>query len=493
MICAQIAECFAENMILKFIIIIFQNFVIICIILSCFLFYIGPNFYSILVHTSENLHSVRTILQIVLLALIWFAGVSGVVKSRFIRCAIRFTLYILVAVALLLMEEQRTALHFLAPIAHCLGCLVGTVFGLYFNRLGINAVSGCLLGIISAALIVQSIKVMFLMCGILAGLDLGLVLPRRFWLPLFCYTGWVYPVVLFTSTLFLSRDGDIGKFFKALYIMSAIIGYLILKCTHGTIYGILFDMILWLFTGFIGIVILAITKKEYEIAYLLSSIIVFSTLFATVGWYYFGLIGIPFCAFIGFFAGLNSLLSVEDKDVWENVTGNLVLCFTCRLVGAGIGSFLVPSLFSFFDLLVRSLTIGRQYTVNMVGRKVIRIKLNYDLLGSVGLSLAMLMGIGSGALLGGLCGHAVLMLANRSYDARVAGWSLMVSGSVVGALSAYSAFGLKASVPVGALFGCSITAAILLWRSGFNFKSYFQRTIQLGRVWEIFNRARMEH
>ena len=68
----------------------------------------------------------------------------------------------------------------------------------------------------------------------------------------------------------------------------------------------------------------------------------------------------------------------------------------------------------------------------------------------------------------------------------------MVSGSVVGALTAYSAFGLKL-VPVGAFFGCSITAAILLWRGGFNFKSYFQRTIQLGRVWEIFNRARMEH
>ena len=121
-------------------------------------------------------------------------------------------------------------------------------------------------------------------------------------------------------------------------------------------------------------------------------------------------------------------------------------------------------------------------------------KQNHEgLLGSVGLSLAMFVGVGSGApLLGGLSRYAVLTLANSSHDARVAGWSFMASGSVVGALTAYSAFGLKL-VPVGALFGCSITAAIVLWRGGFNFKSYFQRTIQLGRVWEIFNRARMEH
>ena len=52
------------------------------------------------------------------------------------------------------------------------------------------------------------------------------------------------------------------------------------------------------------------------------------------------------------------------------------------------------------------------------------IKQNHEgLLGSFGLSLAMGVGVGSGALLCGLCGHAVLMLANSSNDTRVANGS----------------------------------------------------------------------
>ena len=481
--------------------------------LSCFLFYIGPNFYSILIHRTEELHSVRAILQIVLLALIWFAGVSWVVKSRFFRFAILFTVSILVAllgIALLLMEEQRTAMHFLGPMAHFLGCLVGTVFGLHFNCLGINAVSGCLLGIISAALLMQSIKVM---CATLFGLVLGRVLLKRFCLALFHYARWVLTV--FLSMLSLSGDDDTDKLFITLiFTGTSIMSYLFLHIHNNIIFFVM--CVIWvLFSGFIIVVNTAIADKEYELIYLMSPFFVFPTFFAAVGWYYFGLIGIPICTVTGFFTGFFMIvLSVVDiDDEWENVTRNLVLCFTCRLLGAGPGSLLALPLFSFFGLLTSSLAekairisslkfiqIVWQYTANLGGRKDIVhgafmwMKQNHEgLVGSFGLSLAMIMGVGSGAFLGGLCGHAVLMLANRSSDARVAGWSLMVSGSVVGALSAYSAFGLKASVPVGAFLGCGITAAILLWRGGFNFKSYFQRSIQLGRVWEIFNRARMEH
>ena len=402
----------------------------------------------------------------------------------------------LLGIALLLMEDQHTAMRFLAPMAHCLGCLVGIVFGLYFNHLGINAVSGCLLGIISAALIMQSIKVIYLTCVTLTGLDLGLVLLKCYCLALFHYPRWV--LTMLTSP----GDYHIDKVF----MFSIFIIYLI---KHFTIYGAISFLFTGLFIGFfaasIGIVI---QDREFEDAYFVSPILAF----AAVGWYYFGFIGIPICTFAGLFTGIfMTVLTMVDEDVWGDVTGNLVLCFTFRLLGVGIGSFLVPSLCSFFDLLASLLAEKAirmfscsfmrsvwQYTANLGGRNDIVygafmwMKQNHEgLLGSVGLSLAMLIGIGSGAFLGGLCGHAVLMLANHSHDARVAGWSLMVSGSVVGALTAYSAFGLKASVPVGAFLGCSITAAILLWRGGFNFKSYFQRTIQSGRVWEIFNRARM--
>ena len=486
--------------------------------LSCFLFYIGPNFYSILIHGSEEPHGVRAILQIVLLALVWFAGVSGVVKSRFFSFAILFTVSILVAllgIALLLMEDQHTAMRFLGPIVHCLGCLVGAVFGLYFKCLGINAVSGCLLGIISAALIMESIKMMFLMCVTLARLDFGLDLLKHFCLALFHHARWVLTVLLSSS-----GDDRIDIFFLLFSFMGSILinfVELIQKLTVGTalLYGIYFGTIMGLLISFIGIVIPAIANNKYERAYIDSLTIVSSTLFAAVGWYYFGLIGIPICTFTGLFtAGFFMLiLSLEDKAILGNVTANRVLCITCRWLGAGIGSLLVPPLFSFFGLLASSSAKKAirmfsfnfiksiwQYTSNLGGRNDVVygafmwMKQNHEgLVGSFGLSLAMLIGVGSGALLGGLCGHAVLMLANHSYDARVAGWSLMVSGSVVGALSAYSTFGLKASVPVGAFLGCGITAAILLWRGGFNFKSYFQRTIQLGRVWEIFNRARMEH
>ena len=469
---------------------ILQSVVIVGIMLSCFLFYIGPNFYSILIHRTEELHSVRAILQIVLLALIWFAGVSWVVKSRFIRFAILFTVSILVAllgIALLLIEDQRTAMRFLAPMAHFLGCLVGAVFGVYFKCFRINAVSGCLLGIISAVLIMQSIRVMCERSVLQLIRFLGLFLLKGFWLVLFHYAGWVLAV-------FLALSGDDKLFiFIALVLMgSSIISYLILNFTFSIIIcQMFFAMILGLYTGFIGIVILAIVNKGY-----------------------FRSIGIPIYTITGLFIGyIVIILSVLDVvEVSGNVTGNLVLCFTCRLVGAGIGSFLVLPLFSFFGLLasllaekairISSLSFIQsvwQYTANLGGRYNIVytvfmwMKQNREgIVGSSGLFLAMLMGVGSGALLGGLCGHAVLMLANRSYDARVAGWSFMVSGSVVGALTAYSAFGLQL-VPVGAFFGCSITAAIVLWRGGFNFKSYFQRTVQLGRVWEIFNRARMEH
>ena len=502
--------------------------------MGCFFFYVGPNFYSILIYTSEgrpsfravralfseepqdiqaifseDSQSVQAILQIVLLTLIWFAGVSEVVESRFFRVTIFLTLTILLATAQALFEDDRTAMHFLAPMAHCLGCLVGTVFGLYFNRLGINAVSGCLLGIISAALIMELIEVMDWICGILAVLVFVLVF-KRFSFALFYYAGWIGPALVFLYLLLLSQEDDIPKLYLAFFFVGSIIGYLTLMFTHHTIYGLYFGTILGgVFTGCIGLVIEAIAKKEYEVAYSLSFILVYPTLFAAVGWYYFGLIGTVICGFTGFYMGIFvSLTYIADEEVSGNATGNLVLCFTCRLLGAGIGSLLVLPLFSLWSLLaekairmfsLRFIQSVWQYTANLGGRNGIVygtfmwMKQNREgLLGSFGLSLAMAVGVGSGTLLGGLCGHAVLMLANSSNNTRVAGWSLMVSGSVVGALTAYSAFRLKVSVPVGAFVGCSITAAFLLWGGGFHFKSYFQRTFQLGRIWEILNRAMME-
>ena len=400
-------------------------------------------------------------------------------------------------IAFFLLETERTAMRFLAPMVHCLGCLVGTVFGLYFNRLGINAVSGCLLGIISAALILESVKVMFLMCVAL------IVLTLLFYLALFRYAGWIYPVVMFLCLFASSEEDDMPKSFRTFYLVGNTIGYLILKFTHGTKYGIFGGAVLGMFTGSIGMVIEAIAKKEYASAILRISELVSSTLFAAVGWYYFGLISTVICAFTGFIAG-----AIVAIDAGENVTGNLVLCFACRSLGTGLGSLLILPLFSFLYSLLAEKVIRMfslsfiqsvwQYTANWGSQNYIVygafmwMKENHEgLLGSFGLSLAMTMGVGLGIALGDLCGDAVLMLANSSNDARVAGWSFMVSGSVVGALTAYTAFRLKISVPVGAFVGCSITAAILLWRGGFHFKSYFQRTFQLGRVWEILNKNRI--
>ena len=342
-------------MILK--LVIFQSVVIVGIMLSCFLFYIGPNFYSILIHRTEEPESVRATLQTVLLALIWFAGVSWVVKSRFFRFAILFTVSILVAllgIALLLMEDQRTAMHFLAPIVHCLGCLVGAVFGLYFNRFGINAVSGCWLGIISAALIMQSIKVM---CATDLGRVLGRVLLKHFCLALFHYARWVLTV--YFPMLSLSGDSDMDKLFTALVFMgTSIITYLFLKFrhTHNNIIFFVMYVVWGLFSGFILFVYIAIADKEYAHIYFIvgSPFFVFPIFFAAVGWYCFGLIGIPICTFTGFYTAIFVLvLSIVDTDdEWENVSRNLlVLCFTFRLLGAGIGSLLVLPLFSFFRLL----------------------------------------------------------------------------------------------------------------------------------------------
>ena len=210
----------------------------------------------------------------------------------------------LLGIALLLMEDQHTAMRFLAPMAHCLGCLVGIVFGLYFNHLGINAVSGCLLGIIFSALIMQSIRVMFLMCVTLAGLDLGRVLGlfflKRFCLALFHYARWVLTVFLSA----LSGDDDEDKFFMAVIF---IITCLILTITHNISYQLFFALILGLFAGFFGIAIVAIADKEYEYIYFVSPILVCPTLFAAVGWYYFDLIGIPICTFTGLFYSQESL------------------------------------------------------------------------------------------------------------------------------------------------------------------------------------------
>ena len=91
----------------------------------------------------------------------------------------------------------------------------------------------------------------------------------------------------------------------------------------------------------------------------------------------------------------------------------------------------------------------------------------------------------SGAVLGGLCGQAMVMLTNSSNDEKITGWSLMFFGSVFGALTGYSTLGLQVGVPVGGLVGCSIAATTLLWKSGYNFKAFFQRNVTQNFVSKI--------
>ena len=67
----------------------------------------------------------------------------------------------------------------IAPLMHFLGCFVGTIFGVHFNCLGVNGVSGCLLGIISVALIIRSIsRLHILPFGVFGGL-LALVIELK--------------------------------------------------------------------------------------------------------------------------------------------------------------------------------------------------------------------------------------------------------------------------------------------------------------------------
>lgn len=445
------------------------------------------------------------------------------------RRSFRFTVVSILYCLLILTlagKGRRDTVRLLAPLVHCLGCLVGTVFGLYFNRLGINVASGCLLGIISAASVMQSISRLhwedgapFVMCFALIGL-VCLSLAFKLLYRVLSHYGllkWFYLGIMFTSMVSSLRSDDPEKLHIAFSFLGNIIGYIIASITYGTMGGNLVGATLGTITGlFTGAMITAIANKDYPFAYFMSTVSVSITLFAAVGWYYFGfLTGTPIFAFMGYTFAFSNVIDQEVVQSGQYEAGNMALYFACRLLGAGISSLTILPLFKpFLDRLVgwlakKTLKIFSfgfvqsvwQYTANLGARNdtvygaFMWMKQNHvNLLGSFGLSLTMLIGVASGALLGGLCGHAMLMLTRSSDDERVAGWSLMVSGSVVGALSAYNMSGLKVGVLVGALVGCSITAAILLWRGGFHFKAYFKRNIQLSFGWEIFNmfKSRME-
>lgn len=423
-------------------------------------------------------------------------------------------------------SSRRVTVRLLAPLVHCLGCLVGTVFGLYFNRLGINVASGGLLGIISAASVMQSISRLhwedsaplatFAMCIALIGLVYVSFAFKLLYRVLSHYglLKWFYLGIVFTSMVSSLCSDDPEKFYLGFSFLGNIIGYIIASITYSTMGGNLVGATLGSIIGlFTGAMITGIANKDYPFAYFMSTVSVSITLFAAVGWYYFGfLTGTPIFAFMGYTFAISNVIDEEVVRSGQHEAGNMALYFACRLLGAGISSLTVLPLFRpFLDHLVgwlakKIFSFGFvqsvwQYTANLGAQNdtvygaFMWMKRNHvNFLSSFGLSLTMLIGIASGALLGGLCGHAMLMLIRSSDDERVAGWSLMVSGSVVGALSAYNMSGLKVGVPIGALVGCSITAAILLWRGGFHFKAYFKRNIQLSFGWEIFNmfKSRME-
>ena len=193
-----------------------------------------------------------------------------------------------------------------------------------------------------------------------------------------------------------------------------------------------------------------------------------------------------------------STLIVVNEEVarsWQHGTRGMVLYVTCRLLGAGICSLTIrPLLWPFLELckgwlLKRFFPFYIQSVCQFLAAEFgVQADTVYKALKAhvvlFGFS-SWYMVLVSGAVLGGLCGQAMVMLTNSSNDEKITGWSLMFFGSVLGALTGYSTLGLQVGVPVGGLVGCSIAAATLLWKSGYNFKAFFQRNVPQNFVSKI--------
>ena len=218
------------------------------------------------------------------------------VGCRFFRFTVVSFLCILLISILDFFKDHHSAVHLLAPFMHCLGCFMGIVFGLHFNQLGINAVSGCLLGIVSAALMMQSISKLHLkdfaplaMCLALVCL---VILMLYFYMltfflrfgPLIMKYKWIS---LFNMVLMLGQViGEIvtGNTFLAFQHMGNVIDQFystINLYTNRSRFCVYCTILTYIIT-FIGVLRCAIANKNYSLAFYVGSVLASCISFAAV-------------------------------------------------------------------------------------------------------------------------------------------------------------------------------------------------------------------
>ena len=431
------------------------------------------------------------------------------VGCRFFRFTVVSFLCILLISIPDFLKDRHSAVRLLAPFMHCLGCFMGIVFGLHFNQLGINAVSGCLLGIVSAALIVQSISklhlkdfaplamVLVLLCLVILMLYFYIIILFLHFGPLIVKYKWIS---LFNLVpMFGQVIGGIvsGNTFLVFQHMGNLINQFystIAFYTNRRRFCVYCTLLTYIIT-FIDVLQYAIANKNYSLAFYVGSALASCISFAAVGWYYSGFLGMPSYVLMGFNFSTVFVVDEEVARSWQHGTRGMVLYVTCRLLGVGIcGLTIRPLLWPFLDLCKGWLfkRFFSFYIQSVCQFLAAEFGVQADRVYTVLKAHVVLFGfsswymvIVSGAVLGGLCGQAMVMLTNSSNDEKITGWSLMFFGSVLGTLTGYSTLGLKVGVPVGGLVGCSIAAATLLWKSGYNFKAFFQRNVPQNFVSKI--------
>ena len=431
------------------------------------------------------------------------------VGCRFFRFTVVSFLCILLILIPDFLKDRHSAVRLLAPFMHCLGCFMGIVFGLHFNQLGINAVSGCLLGIVSAALIMQSISklhledfapfamVLALVCLVILMLYFYIFIFFLRFGPLIMEYRWIslFNIVLMFGQLI----GEIvsGNTFLAFQHMGNVINQFystINSYTNRRRFCVYCTLLTYIIT-FIGVLRYAIANKNYSLAFYVGSVLASCISFAAVGWCYSGFLSMPSYVLMGFNFSTISVVNEEVARSWQHGTRGMVLYVTCRLLGAGICSLTIrPLLWPFLELCKGWLwkRFFSFYIQSVCQFLAAEFGVQADTVYKVLMAQVFVFGFSSrymvlvsGAVLGGLCGQAMVMLTNSSNDEKITGWSLMFFGSVFGALTGYSTLGLQVGVPVGGLVGCSIAATTLLWKSGYNFKAFFQRNVTQNFVSKI--------
>ena len=431
------------------------------------------------------------------------------VGYRFFRFTVVSVLCILLLLTLVALKDCHYAVHLLTPLLHCLGCFVGIIFGLHFNHLGINAVSGCLFGIVSAALIVQSmsklhctdyapwVMIVALVCLVMLMVYLYYVIflmthlrfRLRYWLKRIKWISWFNLVLMFGSMIGAFVSGNNFLAFRCMNDMITIF-----DLGNWSRFAAYYTLCTYIVT-FIGMLQYAIANKHYSLAYYVGSALISCTFFGVVGWYYYGILVMSAYINMGFSVSTLFVVDEELAKSWQHGTGAMVLYVTCSLLGAGICGLIVYPLLlpflelckgwlgkmfrSFFLFYVQSLCQFIAPEFGVQGDTVYEVLKGHVF--GLGFSLRYMV-IVSGTFLGGLCGRAMVMLINSSNDERITGSSFMLFGSVLGALTASYTLGLKVGIPIGALLGCSTIAGTLLRKHGYNFKAYFQKIIQRNLV-----------